>query len=74
MTTHTYRSVDFWAPALHPNTLLHVAVPEPGPSRDPIVRHFAIKHGEHEAVSVVKKMTRTEGGVSIPDLSWYLRW
>lgn len=64
MTTRTYRSVDFWAPALHPNTLLHVAVPEPGPSRDPIVRHFAIKHGEHEAVSVVKKMTRTEGGVS----------
>lgn len=64
MTTRTYRSVDLWAPALHPNTLLHVAVPEPGPSRDPIVRHFAIKHGDHEAVGVVKKMTRVEEGVS----------
>lgn len=61
----TYRTVDFWAPALYANTLEEVSIPEPGPSRDPIVRHLPIKHGEYDPVGVVKRMIAFNGGVSV---------
>lgn len=60
----SYRTIDFWAPSLYANTLEEVCVPEPGPSRDPIVRHLPIKHADYEPVGVVKRMVAFNGGVS----------
>ncbi|RSH82732.1 uncharacterized protein EHS24_007726 [Apiotrichum porosum] len=62
-----YRTVDFWAPALYANTIEEVAVPEPGPSRDPIVRHLPIKYGEFESVGVIKRMAAVNGGLLVAD-------
>jgi hypothetical protein len=60
----TYRTVDFWAPGLYANTIEEVSIPEPGPSRDPIVRHLPVKYGEFESVGVIKRMAAFNGGVS----------
>lgn len=61
----TYRTVDFWAPALHPNTLLQLSVPEPGDAgRNPVVRPLPIKHGEFASVGVVKRMLKMDDSVS----------
>lgn len=61
------RTYDFLAPSLHPNTLLDISIPEPGPSSlEPIVRHLPIKYGEHQSVGGIKRMQQaTEGSVSI---------
>lgn len=62
-TMTTYRTANFWAPALHPNTILDLSVPEPGPSRDPIVRSLPIKHNDHAPVGVIKRTLQTSQGV-----------
>lgn len=52
------RSLDFLAPSLHPNTLTDISLPEPtpgaGPSREPVVRHLAIKHADYSPVGRIK--------------------
>ncbi|KAL1413472.1 hypothetical protein Q8F55_001241 [Vanrija albida] len=63
----TYRTLDFWTPALHPSTLLSVSVAEPGPSRDPVVRSLPIKHGEYEAVGAIKRLVKTNEGLLAAD-------
>ncbi len=51
------RTLNFLAPSLHPNTLLDIAYPEPGPSsREPIVRYLAVKHGEYLPLGHIKRM------------------
>jgi hypothetical protein len=60
----TYRTADFWAPALHPNTLLQLSVPEG--ERNPVVRPLPIKHNDHAAVGVVKRMLRFGDEVCLP--------
>lgn len=51
-------TLDFLLPSLHPSTLLDVSFPltAPGSTAEAVVRHLSIKHGEHEAVGVVKRM------------------
>ncbi|GMK59575.1 hypothetical protein CspeluHIS016_0801810 [Cutaneotrichosporon spelunceum] len=61
----TYRTADFWAPALHANTLLQISVPEG--ERNPVVRPLPIKHGEHAAVGVVKRMLRMGDELLVAD-------
>lgn len=57
------RTFDFLAPSLHPNTLLDISIPEPGPSAiDPVVRHLPIKYGENKAVGGIKRMAQTPNG------------
>lgn len=68
-------TINFLAPSLHPNTLVDLTFPDPGPSsyREPIVRHLAIKHGEHQPLGLAKRMIlRPDGSVrcaSVPYLS-----
>ncbi|ORY27216.1 hypothetical protein BCR39DRAFT_539048 [Naematelia encephala] len=51
------QTLDFLAPSLHPNTLVDISYPEPGPSfREPIVRHLAVKHGEYKPLGRAKNM------------------
>ncbi|WOO77122.1 Ribosome biogenesis protein NSA1 [Vanrija pseudolonga] len=66
----TYRTLDFWTPALHPSTLLNVSVAEPGPSRDPVVRSLPIKHGDFEAVGAIKRLVKTNEGFLAADDSF----
>jgi ribosome biogenesis protein NSA1 len=59
------RTYNFLAPSLHPNTIVDLAIPESGPSQDPIVKHLAIKYGEHESIGHIKRIVNgTDGNVS----------
>lgn len=70
----TFRTVDFWAPSLYANTIEEVSIAEPGPSRDPIVRHLPIKYGDFSPVGVVKRMVSFNDGVSTEpcERAWFL--
>ena len=51
------RAVNFLTPSLHPNTLLDISYPEPGPSsHEPLVRNVTIKHGDHQPVGHIKRV------------------
>lgn len=57
------RTYDFLAPSLHPNTLLDISIPEPGPSTlEPVVKHLPIKHNEYAAVGTIKRLHQTQDG------------
>ena len=59
------RTYNFLAPSLHPNTLLDICIPEPGPSSaalEPIVKHLPIKHHEFSAVGTIKRLHQTQDG------------
>lgn len=57
------QTFNFLAPALHPNTILEISIPEPGPSTlEPVVKHLPIKYGEHKAVGNIKRMLQDQQG------------
>ncbi|KAL7424169.1 hypothetical protein Q5752_001755 [Cryptotrichosporon argae] len=66
----SYRTLDFLAPSLHPNTLLSLSVPEPSATapREPVVKSLPIKYGEHQALGVGKRIIAdTDGSVVVAD-------
>ncbi|GFZ45689.1 hypothetical protein JCM24511_03418 [Saitozyma sp. JCM 24511] len=50
-------TLSFLAPSLHPNTLTDITFPLTSSPTDPIVRHLAIKHGEHAPVGLIKRIS-----------------
>lgn len=61
------QTFNFFAPALHPNTILDISIPEPGPSSlEPIVKHLPIKYGDHKPVGNIKRMIKDHNG----NVSW----
>jgi hypothetical protein len=50
-------TLNFLAPSLHPNTLTDITFPLTSSPADPIVRHLAIKHGEHAPVGLIKRVS-----------------
>ncbi|RSH94000.1 hypothetical protein EHS25_006653 [Saitozyma podzolica] len=50
-------TLNFLAPSLHPNTVTDITFPLTSSATDPIVRHLAIKHGEHAPVGLIKRIS-----------------
>ena len=58
-------TLNFLAPSLHPNTLLDISIPLPSSSStsiDPVVKHLAIKHGDHQALGNIKRLVQDSNG------------